>query len=102
LQGDKGDQGDAGPQGLPGQSWPESFETIAKNLRGKPYMLSYNGAQITAITYDLGGGESITKTLNYTGDKLTSITLSGDVPAGAATTKTLTYEGDHLTNIRYS
>lgn len=46
-------------------------------------------------------GGNITKTLNYTGEKLTSIVLSGNTPNGISLTKTLSYTGDSLTNITY-
>jgi len=79
----------------------ETFESVSKNLKSYPYELSYTGDNLTSIVYDLGGGQSITKTLSYTGDNLTSIVLSGDIPA-IDTTKTLVYTGDNLTDITYS
>lgn len=93
---------EAGLFGVPGESWQESFETISKNLTAKPYELTYSGDQLTAITYDLGGGLEVVKTFAYTGSRLTSITLSGIIPDGIATTKTLVYTGDQLTSVEYS
>lgn len=80
----------------------QSFETVSKNLKGKPYTLSYTGSTLNSITYNLGGGQSIVKTLNYTGSKVTSIVLSGDTPSGISLTKTFSYTGDLLTSVSYS
>jgi hypothetical protein len=76
-----------------------SFETVAKNLSAEGAVLAYNGAgDLASITYANGA----IKTLNYTGDKLTSIVLSGTLPPGIDTVKTLSYTGDDLTDITYS
>jgi hypothetical protein len=76
-----------------------SFETVSKNLSSVGATLAYNGAgDLASITYASGA----IKTLNYTGDKLTSIVLSGSIPPGIDTTKTLSYTGDDLTGITYS
>lgn len=79
-----------------------SFETVSKNLEAYDYSLNYNASMISSIVYDLGGGQSITKTLNYTADKLTSITLSGDTPDNIELIKALTYTGDSLSAVTYS
>jgi len=79
----------------------ETFETLSKNLQSEPYALVYTGATLTTIVYTVLAG-TIVKTLNYTGDKLTSIVFSGDTPAGIQLTKTLNYTGDNLTSITYS
>ena len=86
---------------LEGDSYPETFETVSKNLKGKPYALNYTSGKLTSIVYTIVGG-NITKTLNYTGDKLTSLVLSGATPTGISLTKTLTYTGNTLTSITYS
>lgn len=93
---------EAGLFGVPGESWQETFETVSKNLKTKPYTLAYSGDQLTSITYDLGGGQQIVKTFGYTGSKLTSITLSGIIPDGINTVKTLHYTGEALTSVTYS
>lgn len=93
---------EAGLEGVPGESWQETFETFSKNLTSKPYELAYSGDQLTSITYDLGGGLEVVKTFGYTGSKLTSITLSGIIPDTIATVKTLNYTGDKLTSVTYS
>lgn len=80
----------------------QTFETVSKNIRQFPYALNYTLGQLTSIVYTLPASQSITKTLNYTGDKLTSIVLSGDTPSGIDLTKTLTYTGDTLTSVSYS
>ena len=79
-----------------------TFETISKNLKSYPYVLNYTDDVLTSIVYDLGGGNEITKTLNYTEADLTSIVLSGDTPAGIDLTKTLSYTSGDLTGIAYS
>jgi hypothetical protein len=79
-----------------------TFEKVSKNLDSYPATLSYSGENLATIEYDLGGGLSILKTLNYTGDNLTSVVLSGDTPDGISLTKTLVYTGDNLTGVNYS
>ena len=88
-------------ESLKGDSYDETFETVSKNLKGKPYVLNYTGGKLTSIEYTIASG-NITKTLNYTGDKLTSLVLSGATPTGISLTKTLTYTENTLTNITYS
>jgi hypothetical protein len=101
ILAEKGDQGDAGPAGGQGESYPESFETVSKNLQAYPMTLNYSGSQLASVDYDTGVG-TITKTLNFSGSQLTSIVLSGDAPNGIDLTKTLTYNGSQLTSIAYS
>lgn len=79
-----------------------SFEYVSKNLGAYDYTITYSGNDIDYIIYDLGAGLFITKTFNYTGNKLTSIVLSGDVPLGITLTKTLSYTGNKLTSVTYS
>ena len=85
-----------------GSSAEEAFETVSRNLRSHPYVLTYGGDDISSITYNLGGGQSVVKTLNYTEGVLTSIVLSGNTPNGIDLTKTLAYTGENLTSITYS
>jgi hypothetical protein len=80
----------------------QSFETVSKDLRAFPCVLNSDGDVLTSIVYDLGGGQSVTKTFNYTGDDLTSIVLSGSTPNGIHLTKTLSYIGGSLSSISYS
>lgn len=84
-----------------GGSSTETFETVSKNIKGYPSVLNYTLDVLTHIIYTLPSG-SITKTFGYTGDQLTSVTLSGDTPSGIDLIKTLTYTGDSLTSISYS
>ena len=86
---------------ISGGSSSETFETVSKNLKGNPYVLNYSGNRLVSVVYTLDSG-SITKNLNYTGDLLTSIVLSGDTPAGIALTKTLGYSFGKLVSISYS
>ena len=80
----------------------EEFETVSKNLKSYPYVLTYGVDGIDTITYDLGGGQSVVKTFNYTLGVLTSIVLSGNTPSGIELTKTLSYTGADLTGVVYS
>ena len=79
----------------------EYFEYVSKNIKSWNYSLNYTGDKLTSVVYT-ENSNTITKTLNYTGDKLTSIVLSGDTPTGIDLTKTLTYTGDQLTSVAYS
>ncbi len=81
----------------------DSFETVSKNLIAYRYSITYNpDGSVDEIVYTDGVSLFITKTFNYTGDKLTSIVLSGDTPAGIDLTKTFTYTGDVITTVAYS
>jgi len=84
------------------QPGDETFETVSKNLQSYPFVLNWTGDILTSIIYDLGSGDIITKTLTWVGDKLTKVTLSGDVPTSIDTTKTLSYSGDNLTGVTYA
>jgi hypothetical protein len=79
----------------------DSFDTVSKNLKSYPWVGSYTGDQLDSLTFTIPGG-TIVKTLNYTGDKLTSVVLSGNTPSGIDLTKTLSYTGDNLTGVTYS
>lgn len=88
--------------GSGGGASAEEFETVSKNLKSYPYALAYTGNLLTTITYDLGSGLEIVKTFGYTGEQLTTITLSADTPSGIALTKTLDYTGKLLTGVSYA
>jgi hypothetical protein len=61
--------------------------------------LAYDGSDnLTTISYASG----VIKNFAYTGDDLTSITLSGATPDGIDLIKTLTYAGGNLTGVTYS
>jgi hypothetical protein len=80
------------------------FEKIAKNLRAYPHTFSYSGGKLASITYTTGVTTSIIRTFNFTGDDLTSVVLSGDLPSelGGITTKTFTYSAGKLSAVSYS
>ena len=78
-----------GEQGDPGESWQETFETVSQNLNSYPATLNRSAGVLSSITFDLGGGQSITKTLGRVAGVLTTITLSGDTPSGITLVKTL-------------
>lgn len=79
----------------------ESFETVSKNLLAYPFSISYLGDNIDTVTYTTAGG-SIVKTINYTGDNITSVVLSGDTPNSIDLTKTISYSGANISSITYS
>jgi hypothetical protein len=79
-----------------------TFETVSQSLGSHPHTINYSSGQISSIVYTLPGPTTITKTINYTGDRVTSIVLSGATPSGISLTKTLTYTGDNLTGVSYS
>lgn len=79
-----------------------SFETVNKNLKSFGYTLTYSGSKIIQVVYNIGAGKTITKDLSYTGNKLDTITLSGDTPSGIELIKTLSYTGNNLTGVVYS
>ena len=83
---------------LPVEGMIDSYETVSKNLSGVPFNLNYSSGLLTSVVYSNG----ITKTFNRTGNKITSIVLSGATPSGIALTKTLGYTGDNLTSVGYS
>jgi hypothetical protein len=78
-----------------------SFETVSKNLKSYPYVLNYNSGELSSIVYTIGG-DSITKTFNYSSGVLNSIVLSGDTPSGIDLTKTLNYSSGVLIGVSYS
>jgi hypothetical protein len=79
-----------------------TFETVNRNLSAYPHAINYASGRISSIVYTLSGPTTITKTINYTGDRVTSIVLSGATPSGISLTKTITYTGDNITGVAYS
>jgi hypothetical protein len=93
-----------GAQGVPGpegESYEQDFETVSKNLKSWNASFTYDAGKLVSISYT-DGTDTILKTFNYTGDKLTSLVLSGDTPSGIALTKTFAYTGDSLTGVSYT
>tara|TARA_R110000822_G_scaffold33369_1_gene95178 strand:- start:130 stop:972 length:843 start_codon:yes stop_codon:yes gene_type:complete len=82
-------------------SLQSTFETVNKNLKAYGFVLNYTGTSLTSIIYTKGSSV-ITKTFGYTGELLTSITLSGDLPTGIQTIKTLQYTDSTLNGAVYS
>jgi hypothetical protein len=79
-----------------------TFETVSQSLSALPQTITYSSGRISTIVYTLPNNSTITKTINYTGDKVTSVVLSGATPSGIQLTKTLTYTGDNITEVSYS
>lgn len=85
-------------QDLDASAVHRSYETISRNLDPRDATFGYD-AEGRLITVNYG---DITKTLAYTGDQLTTVTLSGNVPTGMNLTKTLAYDVDgRLTGYSY-
>lgn len=101
LQGLQWEQWIQGEQWLQWDSYPETFETVSKNLSTRWYTLNYTSWDLTSIIYT-DWTDTITKTFNYTSWSLTSIVLSWDTPSGIDLTKTLSYTGGDLTSITYT
>ena len=78
-----------------------SYESVSKNLKSYSANFSYSGTNLTSIVYTTPSG-NIVKSLNYSGNTLTSVVLSGATPNGITLTKTLTYTNNQLTSISYS
>jgi hypothetical protein len=78
----------------------QTFETLSKNLKSFPYTISYNGTQIANLSYTTGGGTMI-KALNYSGDLIANIVISGTY-LSETYTKTLTYANTSITGASYS
>lgn len=98
-----GPRGARGATGASGSGGGEvNFETVSQNLNDYPAAYAYDGqGRLSTVTYTTDTG-SIVKTLNYTGDELTSIVLSGDTPPGIHLTKTLTYSSGNLVSVATS
>jgi hypothetical protein len=79
-----------------------TYETVSQNLKGASYEITNIGGVLDHITYTISLEQIIVKSFHYTGDVLTSITLSGATPAGINLTKTLHYTGSDLTSVSYS
>lgn len=96
------EKGDTGATGATG-TFADTFETVSANLAAYDPTYAYFGGNLSTVTYDLGGGDSIVKTFSYAGGNLSTIVLSGDTPAGIDLTKTFTFDGSgNLTSIAYS
>lgn len=95
--------GGSTPLGGGGGGLAETFETVSNNLSAYDYAITRTGGEISSITYDLGGGLSIVKTINKTGGLVSSIVLSGDTPGGITLTKTLTRNiSDEVISVEYT
>jgi hypothetical protein len=79
-----------------------TFSAYQKNLFDLPITATqYTGDRLDSITYG-SGPQAYTVTLGYTGDKITTVTLSGAIPAGIPTVKTISYTGDNITGTSYA
>jgi hypothetical protein len=102
---ERGPQGPVGPEGPPGSgsgTAASTFESVASNLLAYPFAVTYSASRISTVVYTLPNASTITKTINYTSGRVTSIVLSGATPSGISLTKTFTYTGDNVTGVAYS
>ena len=102
---EKGEAGTTGATGATGAtgSFADTFETVSANLAAYNTTYAYSSGNLSTVTYDLGGGQSIVKTFTYSAGNLSAIVLSGSTPAGIDLTKTFTFDGSgNLTSIAYS
>ena len=79
----------------------ETFESVLRNLKSYQADYTYSNGKITFVLYTIGT-ESITETVNYSGDTITSIVLSGDTPSGISLTKSFNYTGTNISSFTYS
>lgn len=79
----------------------ETFESVLRNLKSYQADYTYSNGKITSVLYTIGA-ESITETVNYSGDTITSIVLSGDTPSGISLTKSFNYTGTNISSFTYS
>jgi hypothetical protein len=87
--------------GIGGGSLADTYETVSQNIKAYPVTFTYTGDLITQVDYDIGTG-TVVKTISYTGDKVSSIVLSGDTPSGIDLTKTFSWSGETLLGYSYS
>ena len=90
-----------GPSAPSSDGLGNSFETVSSNLAAYSASLNYVGDSLVSITYTKSGSVII-KAFEYTGESLTKITLSGDVPSAIELVKNLTYSTGKLTGFSYS
>lgn len=89
--------------GIPGSN--DTFETVSRNIRGAASAIAYsNAGDVSSITYSSTVHGVVTKQFSYDGaGRLTSLSLSGNVPAGVPTTKTFSYDAnDNLVGTAYA
>lgn len=79
-----------------------TFESLSKNIKSYPYALVRTGSTITSVQYTTPSTDIITKTLNYTSGKISSISITGIPLANVVYTKTLAYSGADITGASYS
>lgn len=81
----------------------DTFEKMDAHLSRYTAVSSFNGNQLSSITYSLAGEDDVVKTFNYTGTNITSITLSGGIPDGIDNVKTFHYDGNgNITHATYT
>lgn len=92
------EMGARGPQGVQ----EESFESISANLKSWNSVFNRTSGVLTSEVFS-SGTSTITKTYNYSGSILTSITISGNVPETVTKrTKNFIWSGPDLSAITYT
>lgn len=78
----------------------DTFEVFSKNLKQYPYTINYTGDLINNIVYETNNG-NIIKTFTFTDNKLSLITLSGNIDASIDKNKQFNYTLGKLTSVAY-
>lgn len=96
------EMGTPGPVG-PSGAVRETFESFSMNIRSLPKVFNTDINEVLQnIVFTTNTG-TITKTYNYSGETLTSIRLTGDLPEILEhNTKNFVYAGDKLVSISYT
>lgn len=94
-------RGPTGAQGIQGESYQETFESVNSNIQSYDFTINRTNGAITSVVYTKDS-ETITKTLNRTEGVVTSIVLSGDTPSGIDLIKTLIRTSGNITSVDYS
>lgn len=79
----------------------ETFETVSQNLKQYPYVIQYSGDYPSTVTYNLGSNRYIYKTITYSGEYATIISLSGSL-SGHSLNKNILYSGLYITGVYYN
>lgn len=78
-----------------------TFEAVLRNLNSYPVTFTYVDGKSDTVSYTTDTG-TITETVSYSGNKISSIVLTGDTPSGIDLTKTFNYTGGRITSFTYS
>jgi hypothetical protein len=97
-----GARGPRGEQGLTGEGDTPTFESVSKNIKAYPFTYEQQDEYTAVLVYDLGAGQTITKTINSVDGLPVSIVLSGNTPSGIDLTKTILYNSGVFAGASYA